>query len=293
MHTNDYLQARAGAKNRYKEDYAAVGTAFALAIVSVADQIHPEFLQLLWVLADKQTHNYYALITEEGEISSEAFTWPGSRARTFSFNKNSIGKAIAYATATRLHLSMHSTAPSSRRQAGQPIPSAECLMHGAAHASQRAAPCPSPPRPAVDADVGTPSVAPSAHANRAGASGEVDVVDDGTHAAGGVAASEWLAATLGGDDVTAGGTGTRNSAYDDAQSDDDDDEPVTVLEAILGRQVGQREDTACDEDGIDVSVGVDVDAVVGVGVHGQGVNLGVALGVGLGVGSPPLTSLDS
>jgi len=45
-------------------------------------------------------------------------------------------------------------------------------------------------------DVGAPSVAPSAHANRAGASGEVDVVDDGTHAAGGVAASEWLAANL-------------------------------------------------------------------------------------------------
>jgi len=72
---------------------------------------------------------------------------------------------------------------------------------------------------------------------------------------------------------------------------DDDDEPATVLEAILG-QVGQREDTACDEDGVDVSVGVDVDAVVGVGVHGQGVNLGVGLGVGLVVG-PPLTSLNS
>ena len=57
--------------------------------------------------------------------------------------------------------------------------------------------------------------------------------------------------------------------------------------------MGPREDTACDEDGIDVSVGVDVDAVVGVGVHGQGVNLGVSLGVSLVVGPPPLTSLDS
>ena len=56
MHTNDYLQAHAGVKNRrYKEDYAAVGTAFAIAIVSVAGQIHPKFLRLLWVLADKQT----------------------------------------------------------------------------------------------------------------------------------------------------------------------------------------------------------------------------------------------
>ena len=33
------------------------------------------------------------------------------------------------------------------------------------------------------------------------------------------------------------------------------------LEAILGSQVGQREDTACDEDGVDISVGVDVDEV--------------------------------
>jgi len=55
----------------------------------------------------------------------------------FIFNKNSIGKAIAYATASRLHLSVHSTALLSRCQADQPISSAECLMHGVTHASQR------------------------------------------------------------------------------------------------------------------------------------------------------------
>jgi len=66
-------------------------------------------------------------------------------------------------------------------------------MH-AAHASHHAAPRPAPPRPAVNMDVGAHSGVPSAHANRAGASGEVDVADDGTHAA----ASEWLAANLGG-----------------------------------------------------------------------------------------------
>jgi len=164
-------------------------------------------------------------------------------------------------------------------------------MHGATHASHRAAPRPAPPRPAVNVDEGAPIVAPSA-VNRAGSSGEVDVADDGTHAAGGVAASEWLAANLGGGVVAAGGTGARISANDDAQSDVDDDDEVSVLEAILGRQVGRREDTACDEDGVDVSVGV-VNAVVGVGVHGQGVNLGVGLGVGLVVGSPLITSFDS
>jgi len=78
-------------------------------------------------------------------------------------------------------------------------------------------------------------------ANRAGTSGEVDVVDNGKHAAGGVAASEWLAVTLGGSVVAAGGTGARNSVNDDAQSDDDDDKPASVLEVILGRQVSQRE----------------------------------------------------
>jgi len=116
-------------------------------------------------------------------------------------------------------------------------------------------------------DVHAPIVAPSDHVNCAGASGEVDVADDGTNAAGGVAASEWLAANLGGGGVAAGGTGARISANDDAQSDDDDDDEVSVLEAILDCQVGQREDMACDEDGLDVSVGVNVDAVVGVGVQ--------------------------
>jgi len=64
---------------------------------------------------------------------------------------------------------------------------------------------------------------------------------------------------------------------------------VSALEAILGRQVTQREDTAWDEDLVDVSVGVNVDEASGVGVHGQGVNLVVSLGVG----SPLITSLDS
>jgi len=79
--------------------------------------------------------------------------------------------------------------------------------------------------------------------------------------------------------VDAGGTGVRISANDDAQSDDDDDDEASVLEVILGRQVSQPEDTACDEDGVDASVGVDDDAVIGDGVHGQGVILGVSLGV--------------
>ena len=69
--------------------------------------------------------------------------------------------------------------------------------------------------------------------------------------------------------------------------DDNDNNEVSVLDVILGCQVGQREDTVCDEDGVDVSIGVNDDAVVGVGFHGKGVNPGVSLGVGIVVVPPP------
>jgi len=52
-------------------------------------------------------------------------------------------------------------------------------MHSAAHAAHNDAPCPAPRCPTVNVNVGTPSVATSAQDNRASASGEVDVVDDG------------------------------------------------------------------------------------------------------------------
>ena len=67
MQTNDYLQVRVRVKIRkYSTDYAVVGTAFAPVIVSVAGQIHTGFHCRLWVLADKQTRNYYALYQHGG-----------------------------------------------------------------------------------------------------------------------------------------------------------------------------------------------------------------------------------
>jgi len=66
MQTNDCLQERAGVNiMKYRTDYAVVGMVFAPAIVSVTGQIHPEFLRLLRVLADKQRHKYYLLIGAE------------------------------------------------------------------------------------------------------------------------------------------------------------------------------------------------------------------------------------
>jgi len=333
MRTNDYLQERAQKKIRkYRADYEPLGTAFAPAIVSVAGQIHPEFLRLLWVLADTQTCNYYALIGAEEEVGSEAFKW--SRARTFSFNKNSIGKAIAYAAATRLHLSVHSTAPPARRQAGRSMSSAQCLMNGAVHASHRA-----PPRPAVDVVVGAHGAAPSAAANPAGTSGSAGVPNGVAHAAGGVrrpqrtvvAATTWLAAPVSPglcahdgassdvdltprlDAQAAGQDLGSNSAFsclpasavqEDADADldelDHDDGHMDVLSVL--RDGAPR--FADDDDDADLVVGADVQVGVSGGASGLsgGVSVGVSLGVSLGVGPvaalpppshPPPSSLDS
>jgi len=70
--------------------------------------------------------------------------------------------------------------------------SAECFMHGVAHASHRSTLHPAPPRPIVIEGDGAHSVALSAHSTCTGASGVADVVADGTHTAGGVAAAEWI-----------------------------------------------------------------------------------------------------
>jgi len=56
LQLGDYLNARARSKiGKFRRDYAAKNIAFASAILSVAGKIHPEFLCLLWVLADMQT----------------------------------------------------------------------------------------------------------------------------------------------------------------------------------------------------------------------------------------------
>jgi len=108
LQLSDYLDAQARIKNhRYRRDYAAKNIASAPAILSVAGKIHPEFLRLLWVLADMQTVKYFNLVGDEEDIGNEHFKW--SRASTFSYNRNAIGLAIAYASAIHTHLSVHGT----------------------------------------------------------------------------------------------------------------------------------------------------------------------------------------
>ena len=106
-HANDVLQARANVKNnKYKDVYGLV--AFAPAIIGMSGQIHADFVQFLWVLADKQLQSYYESVGKEDKIGNEAFRW--ARAKVFNYNKTSVGRAITFGCATRCHptVSVHS-----------------------------------------------------------------------------------------------------------------------------------------------------------------------------------------
>ena len=103
LQLGDYLSARARIKfHRYRRDYAVKNIAFAPAILSVAGKIHLEFLQLLWVMADMQTVEYFNLVGDEEDIGGESFKL--SRTSTFSYNRKAIGLAVACASAIRTHL---------------------------------------------------------------------------------------------------------------------------------------------------------------------------------------------
>jgi len=73
LQLGDYLNARARTKiDKFRRDYTSKNIAFAPAILSVASgKIHPEFLRLLWVLADMQTVKYFNLVGDEEDIGNE------------------------------------------------------------------------------------------------------------------------------------------------------------------------------------------------------------------------------
>jgi len=152
--------------------------AFAPAILSVAGKIHPEFLRLLWVLADMQTVKYFNLVGDEEDIGNERFNW--SRASTFSYKRNAIGLAVAYASAIRTHLSAHGTAHPMSAASVHPRSAPDCLIRSAVDISH--------PR-----QQGNPPASSSA------VSGPVrrDILNGlGAGAGGGVAILRWFLACL-------------------------------------------------------------------------------------------------
>ena len=104
--TDLLLHNAASAKvQKYSEDYSAsdVNKAFLPAILSTSGCIHREFLRLLYILARRQTVNFFDTLGDDP--SNEAFTW--RRAEYFFHNRAAIGIACAQATALRTHVAPH------------------------------------------------------------------------------------------------------------------------------------------------------------------------------------------
>ena len=90
-------------------------------------------LRLLWVLDDMQTVKYFNLVGDEEDIANERFKW--SRASTFSYHRNAIGLAVAYASAIRTHLSVHDTAHPMSAASIRPRSAADWLIRSAVNIS--------------------------------------------------------------------------------------------------------------------------------------------------------------
>jgi len=115
---------------KFRRDYAAKNINVAPAILSVASKIHPELLRLWWVLADMQTVKDFNLVGDEEDIRNEGLKW--SRASTFSYNRNTIGLAVASASAIRTHLLVHGTThPTNAASVCRPRSAADCLIRSA------------------------------------------------------------------------------------------------------------------------------------------------------------------
>jgi len=69
------------------------------------------------------------IVGDEDDIGNEHFKW--SRASTFSYSRNAIGLAVAYASAIRTHLSVHGTAHPMSAASFRPRSAADCLIRSA------------------------------------------------------------------------------------------------------------------------------------------------------------------
>ena len=66
-------------------------------------------------------------------LGNERFKW--SRASTFTYNRNAIRLAVAYAAAIRTHLSVHDTAHPMSAASARPGSAADCLIRSAVEIS--------------------------------------------------------------------------------------------------------------------------------------------------------------
>jgi len=113
----------------------------------------------------------FNLVGDEEDIRNERFKW--SWASTFSYNRNAIGLAVAYASAICTHFSVHGTAHPMGAASVRPRSAADCLIRSAVDISH---PCQQGKPPATSSAASCPVRSDIINGLRTGSVGGVTIL---------------------------------------------------------------------------------------------------------------------
>jgi hypothetical protein len=102
---NGALDAAVKAKlDNYQHDYNERNFFFLPAVMTTSGRISGDFLRLLYILSNRQAHNYF---TRMGLLDPSTKAFKQRRGTYFYYNRAAIGLACAQATAMRIDIAPH------------------------------------------------------------------------------------------------------------------------------------------------------------------------------------------
>jgi hypothetical protein len=102
---NGALDAAVKAKlDNYQHDYNERNFFFLPAVMSTSGRISGDFLRLLYILSNRQAHNYF---TRMGLLDPSPQAFKQRRGTYFYYNRAAIGLACAQATVMRIDIAPH------------------------------------------------------------------------------------------------------------------------------------------------------------------------------------------
>jgi len=90
--------------DNYQHDYNERNFFFLPAVMTTSGRISGDFLRLLYILSDRQTHNYFARM---GLLDPSTKAFKQHRGSYVYYNRAAIGLACAQATAMRIDIAPH------------------------------------------------------------------------------------------------------------------------------------------------------------------------------------------
>ena len=105
--------------DNYQHDYNERNFFFLPAVMTTSGRISGDFLRLLYILSNRQAHNYF---TRMGLLDPSTKAFKQRRGTYFYYNRAAIGLACAQATAMRIDIAPHKRQKPSPRPRHSPLP---------------------------------------------------------------------------------------------------------------------------------------------------------------------------